>query len=120
MPSAPTRHQFRFLQRYGPWAVVTGASSGIGRALALALADAGLNLVLVARDRPRLEALAASLIASQGVQVQVIAWTWPWTTSWRRSAGSPIHWMWDCWWPPPASAAPAPSLTPTSAAKPRC
>ncbi|AFY29739.1 SDR family NAD(P)-dependent oxidoreductase [Cyanobium gracile] len=73
MPSAPTRRQRRFLERFGPWAVVTGASSGIGRSLACRLADSGLNLVLVARDWPRLETLAASLIASHGVQVQVVA-----------------------------------------------
>ena len=70
---AQTKRQRRFLERYGPWAVVTGASCGIGRALAGGLADAGLNLVLVARHRPRLDSLAASLTAQHGVQVRVIA-----------------------------------------------
>jgi short-subunit dehydrogenase len=48
MTAAQTKRQRRFLERYGPWAVVTGASSGIGRALAGCLDEAGLNLVLVA------------------------------------------------------------------------
>lgn len=57
---------------YGPWAVVTGASSGIGCELARLLAHAGLNLVLVARSEAALGALAKEWQAACGIQTRVL------------------------------------------------
>lgn len=63
----------RLQSRYGPWAVVTGASDGIGREIALLLAQARLNVVLVARRHSILEALATDITERFGVSTSVIA-----------------------------------------------
>jgi len=54
-------------------AVVTGASSGIGKIYAERLARRGYDLILVARNRERLDALAAELAAATGRKVDVLA-----------------------------------------------
>lgn len=55
----------------GKWALVTGASAGIGAALADELARGGTNLVLTARRRERLEELAQKLEAAYKIQTKI-------------------------------------------------
>lgn len=61
----------RDLKRHGEWAVVTGASSGIGREVALRLAAAGVSLVLTARSESAL-AEVAERAESRGVRTMVV------------------------------------------------
>ena len=56
-------------ERYGPVALVAGASEGMGAAFADALARQGLNLVLVARRKKNLEAMALDLSSKYSVEV---------------------------------------------------
>ena len=58
--------------QFGPWAVVTGASSGIGREFAHQLADAGINVVLVARRLAVLQDLGAALARGYGVDYRAV------------------------------------------------
>lgn len=57
-----------FTEKYGPWALIAGASEGTGAAFARELAARGLNLVLIARRRAPLEALAHELAATRGIE----------------------------------------------------
>ena len=63
----------RFVARYGPWAVVVGASEGLGAAFAERLATRGLSLVLLARRLDLLEDVAAGLRARHEVEVRTVA-----------------------------------------------
>lgn len=58
--------------RYGGWAVVTGASSGLGTHFAEQLAAEGFALVLTARRKDRLDELAARLGNEHGVKTLVV------------------------------------------------
>lgn len=58
---------------YGPWALIAGASVGIGAEFAKQLAAAGLNIILVARGAEALEELAQSLRSAHHVHVRTAA-----------------------------------------------
>lgn len=50
-----------FRERYGPWAVIAGASEGVGASAARMLGERGLNVVLVSRRKALLDAVAATV-----------------------------------------------------------
>jgi uncharacterized protein len=56
----------------GKWAVITGASAGIGLEFAKLLAANGANLVLTARRTDRLQQIATDLKSAHGVQIEVV------------------------------------------------
>jgi short-subunit dehydrogenase len=59
-------------QRFGPWALVTGASSGIGAEFARQIAAAGINLVLVARREAFLNEVGRRITKDFGVQFRAL------------------------------------------------
>ena len=65
--------QMKFKDKYGSYALVTGASSGIGAEMAVQLAQKGLNLVLVARRQDKLEQLRERIKRNANVTIRIIA-----------------------------------------------
>ena len=61
-----------FAAKYGPWAVIAGASEGTGASFADELASMGINIVLVSRRKDALDALGAGLATIHGIQYRTI------------------------------------------------
>lgn len=70
-------------ERYGKWAVVTGATDGIGKGYAVNLAKKGMNLVLISRSDAKLVKVSRELQDAYGVQIKRIVADF--------SAGAPIY-----------------------------
>jgi uncharacterized protein len=62
-----------FATKYGPWALVCGASDGVGSAFAEGIAERGVNVVLVARRQAVLDEVAAGIKARTNVETRVLA-----------------------------------------------
>lgn len=67
------REKSRLKSKYGSWAIITGASSGIGLELAKQCASAGLNLVLNSRQLRRLQEVELELAAQSNIEIKIVA-----------------------------------------------
>lgn len=61
-----------FQKQYGTWAIICGASDGVGERFALELAKRGLNLILVSRRQQVLEAIANRIKEETGVKTKAL------------------------------------------------
>jgi uncharacterized protein len=62
-----------FATKYGPWALVAGASDGVGAAFAEGLAERGVNVVLLARRQEVLDQVAAGIESRTSAQTRTLA-----------------------------------------------
>ena len=62
-----------FASKYGPWALVAGASDGLGAAFARGLGERGVNVVLLARRQAVLDEVAAEIDSATAVQTRTLA-----------------------------------------------
>jgi len=67
------KEKTRLLNKYGEWAIVTGASSGIGFDIAKQLADSGFKLILNARREQKLEEATSHLLNKYNTEIESIA-----------------------------------------------
>ncbi|OBI21597.1 short-chain dehydrogenase [Mycobacterium sp. E2327] len=62
-----------FATKYGPWALVAGASDGLGAAFAAGIAEHGVNVVLLARRQSALDHVAAEINSRTSVETRTLA-----------------------------------------------
>jgi uncharacterized protein len=67
------QEQQRLKESYGDWALITGASSGIGMALSELIASCNINVILCSRSEDKLYTQASLLKKKYGIAVKVIA-----------------------------------------------
>ncbi|XP_053674971.1 inactive hydroxysteroid dehydrogenase-like protein 1 [Anopheles nili] len=65
-------HKQTFSEKYGEWAVITGASDGIGKGYARYLARKGMKIVLIARNEEKLSCVAQEITKTYLVQTKII------------------------------------------------
>src|SRR3989442_13314249 len=78
-------------ERFGPWAFVTGASSGIGKEFARQIAASGINVVLVARREALLQEVGRRIAADFKVDYRVLAMDLSQEDFLARLAGATNH-----------------------------
>lgn len=66
------KEKLRLKTKYGEWAIVSGASSGIGLELTNQLADAGFNLVVNARNLDKLKSIEQDLKSKHNIQIKIV------------------------------------------------
>lgn len=62
----------KFIEKYGKWVLITGASAGLGKEFAIQLAEKGLNIILTARRNEKLK-IVAEECEKFGVKTQIIS-----------------------------------------------
>jgi short-subunit dehydrogenase len=67
-----TADDMTFAERYGPWALIAGASDGTGSAFAHAVAERGVNVLLLARRHALLEEVASRVRTDTGVEARPV------------------------------------------------
>jgi 17beta-estradiol 17-dehydrogenase / very-long-chain 3-oxoacyl-CoA reductase len=76
------------LKDYGSWAVITGATDGIGKAFAHQLAQKGLNLILVSRNPNKLKTVSSEILAEHpGTKIKTVVFDFSSKVSTRTIQG---------------------------------